>query len=246
MLYRYNSYKVENKLAKIFEYGYFKLESITTTEPLIMNLTVSNGEEALFFTLQGNAEVNGLRLGTWDMYYMPPGFNAKLTISPNSVAYIARSWAEVTYKPYVKRYVDGKRIRTGVMPYSRTVIMMIGEDDPANSFIAGYVEGDAGNWTSYPPHRHDEKPETYIFYGLSPGFAVQLVISDEFEDAYVVHDYDVVLIPKGYHPNVPSTINSVNYAWVIAAPKGKRDLTVDYHPAFKNLPIGSQSHIRTR
>ena len=246
MLYRYNSYKVENKVTKVFEYEYFKLESVTTTDSLTVDLKVGENEEALFFTLQGDAEINGLRLSTFDMYYMPPGFNARLIISPNSVAYIARSWAETVFKPYIKRYVDGRRIKTGVMPYNRTVITMIGEDDPANSFIAGYVEGSAGNWTSYPPHKHDEKPEAYIFYGLSPGFAIQLVISDEFEEAYVVHDYDVVLIPKGYHPNVPSTINSVNYAWVIAAPKGKRDLTVDYHPAFKNLPIGSQSHIRAR
>lgn len=236
-----------NSRVEVFKYNYYRLESITSHDAFNININVNDNEEALLFALQGSINVdNIIKLDKFDMYYLPPGTSINASFHPNTIAFIAYSWGEVKYKPYIKRYNEGKRIKTGVPPYSRAVITMIGEEDPANSFIAGYVEGEPGNWTSYPPHKHDEKPEAYIFYGLSPGFAVQLVISDEFEEADVVHDYDVVLIPKGYHPNFPTTINSVNYAWIIAAPKGKRDLTVDFHPNFKDLPMGPQSHIRSR
>ncbi|MGC9106693.1 MAG: 5-deoxy-glucuronate isomerase [Infirmifilum sp.] len=246
MLYRYALYKSIDKFVKVLEYDFLKLESITTMNLVKINIDIDKDEEALFFTLQGRASAGGSILNTRDMYYISPDSKIELEIYPDTVAYLVRSWASTKYNSYIKRFSEGKRIRTGVMPYTRTVITMIGEDDPANSIIAGYVEGDVGNWTSYPPHKHDEKPEIYIFYGINPGFAVQLLLKDNSEEAYVVHDFDVVLIDKGYHPNVPSTINPVNFAWIIAAPEGKRDLQVDYHPIYKDLPKGPQVHIKAR
>ncbi len=81
-------------------------------------------------------------------------------------------------------------------------------------------------------------PEAYIFYGINPGFAVQLVLDEEEQQAYVVHDYDTVLIPKGYHPHVNTSLTGSKYAWIISAPPENRHLSVTIHPAFKNVKVG--------
>lgn len=242
MLFRYRDYHVrDNEWVRVFEWEYFKLSSMITSSHVSSEVSV-NGE-GLIFALRGSLTINGVKLNTLDVAYLPKGFKAKVELEPGTVAYLAESWADNARGFYVKRRSDVKPIRTGLPPYERVVYTMIGEPDPADSFLMGYTEGVKSNWTSYPPHRHDGKPEAYIFYGIDPGFAVQLVMSEGEELAYVVHDYDVVLITKGYHPNVPSTINSVSYAWVIAAPRGQRTLAVNVHPQYADLPMG-QTHLR--
>lgn len=68
-----------------------------------------------------------------------------------------------------------------------------------------------GNWSNYPPHRHDtdDMPaqssleETY-YHRLNPsqGFAFQRVYTDDrsLDETMSVEDDDVVMVPKGYHP----------------------------------------------
>jgi 5-deoxy-glucuronate isomerase len=69
----------------------------------------------------------------------------------------------------------------------------------------------AGSWSSFPPHKHDvlDEPgevileEVYAYRVSRPeGFGVQRVYTrdGELDEAYAVHDSDVVLVPKGYHP----------------------------------------------
>jgi 5-deoxy-glucuronate isomerase len=242
---RYRDYhKVDDEWVKVFEDGYFRLSSIATSRRVVSTVNAANGE-ALLFALRGSMRVNGVSMGSFDVAYLPRGMNVSVELEPNTIAYLAESWAEGRSEFYVKRREMVKPVVSGVPPYERRVYTMIGEGDSAYSFLMGYTEGATGNWTSYPPHRHDGKPEAYIFYGIDPGFAVQLVLSEDEEKAYVVHDFDVVLIRRGYHPNVASTINSVNYAWVIAAPRGQRTLSVNMHPLYSNLPMG-QTHLRLR
>ncbi len=76
------------------------------------------------------------------------------------MVYIASAAASADKEMFVRRFSEGKRLTVGFPPYKRDVITMIGEEDPpVCSFLAGYDEGEPGNWTSYPPHRHDGKPE---------------------------------------------------------------------------------------
>ena len=244
MLFRYRDYaKRYNAWVRVFEYEYYRLSSITATDAVEYSFKPDG--EALVFALRGSVNVNGVELQPFDMAYVPKGLEAKVIARPGTVAYIAESWADRQLQFYVKRRSDVKPVLSGVKPYERNVYTLIGEKDPADSFLAGYTEGAQGNWTSYPPHRHDGKPEAYIFYNIDPGLAVQLVLSEDGEEAYVVHDFDVVLITKGYHPNLASTIGSVNYAWVIAAPRGQRTLAVEFHPMYRHLPLG-QTHLTIR
>lgn len=82
--------------------------------------------------------------------------------------------------------------------------------------VAVEVYTPGGNWSSYPPHKHDEHredaagrvleadlEEVYYYKIQQPaGFAVQRVYTaDRALDATVVaRDNDIVLVPAGYHP----------------------------------------------
>ena len=83
--------------------------------------------------------------------------------------------------------------------------------DVADSLLVTEVFTPQGNWSSYPPHRHDEDDfpnmtyleETY-YHRLNPaqGFGFQRVFTEdgEMDETMAVSDGDVVLVPKGHHP----------------------------------------------
>ncbi len=80
----------------------------------------------------------------------------------------------------------------------------------AGRLIAYEVFTPGGNWSSYPPHKHDtEDPpreaqleELYLYRFARPkGFAVQRVYTADrtLDETVVARDLDVVLVPRGYH-----------------------------------------------
>ena len=80
----------------------------------------------------------------------------------------------------------------------------------AETLLVVEVITPGGNWSSYPPHKHDtDAPpretyleETYYHRLVRPGFAVQRVYTDDLslDETMAVTDRDVVLVPRGYHP----------------------------------------------
>ena len=81
----------------------------------------------------------------------------------------------------------------------------------AESLLVVEVVTPGGNWSSYPPHKHDvdDPPnetlleETYYHrLARGSGFAVQRVYTDDggLDETMAVSDGDVVLVPRGYHP----------------------------------------------
>ncbi len=237
--------QIYNRLWNIFRYQWFSLYNYKASEPSRLRLEAREDAERLVISLRGGAVVNGVSIGERDIAYIPIGSEAVIDVEKGSILYIAESRAINKHPFYVKRFSESMWYDVGRDSYRRRVYVTIGEKDPGDSFIAGYVEGEAGAWTSYPPHRHDEKPEAYIFFGMGDGFGIQVLMDEEREVAYVVRDYDIVLIPKGYHPNVCTSLAGCRYLWIIAAPIGKRDLSVTIHPAFKDIDMG-RSHLRIR
>lgn len=76
----------------------------------------------------------------------------------------------------------------------------------------------SGNWSSYPPHKHDQHRtgrdgrlveadlEEIYFYKIDrpEGYAIQRVYTSDgrLNETMLARDDDVVLIPEGYHPVV--------------------------------------------
>lgn len=93
----------------------------------------------------------------------------------------------------------------------RYVRNILPQTEPADSLLVVEVITPAGNWSSYPPHKHDTAvsgvetalEETY-YHRLDPpqGFAFQRIYTDDraLDQTFCVEDGDVVLVPRGYHP----------------------------------------------
>ncbi|MFI9509913.1 5-deoxy-glucuronate isomerase [Nocardia sp. NPDC052566] len=106
-----------------------------------------------------------------------------------------------------------------------------------------------GNWSSYPPHKHDEASECEvvneeIYYfriagrdGITPsreGFGMhRTYTADGGRDANVaVRDGDVFLVPYGYHgPCIAAPGYSMYYLNVLAGPAPERSMAFCDDPA---------------
>jgi len=104
------------------------------------------------------------------------------------------------------------------------------DDGAANALLVVEVITPQGNTSSYPPHKHDQDnlphesqlEETY-FHRLNPkqGFAMQRVYTDDrsLDEALVIEDGDVTLVPRGYHPVATTAGYDLYYLNVMAGPK---------------------------
>ena len=107
--------------------------------------------------------------------------------------------------------------------------IMMGETE-AERLLITEVFTPAGNWSSYPPHKHDIDrlpDESYLeetyYHRINPdqGFVFQRIYTDdrELDETYAVNDGECVLVPKGYHPvGVPHGYDSY-YLNTMAGPK---------------------------
>jgi 5-deoxy-glucuronate isomerase len=96
---------------------------------------------------------------------------------------------------------------------SRQIVDILTPSFPAHRLIAVEVYTPGGNWSSYPPHKHEEHnppaeadlDEIYYFrFDDGDAFAHQrLYSSDGKRDTVLtVHDGDAVMVRDGYHPVV--------------------------------------------
>jgi len=114
--------------------------------------------------------------------------------------------------------------------WQRTVYSALGQNVPAERLLAGETLNPSGNWSSFPPHKHDRSNppqeavlEEVYYFRFKPaqgfGFIWTYTAPDDpagFSNAYVVHDGDTVLLPKGYHPVVGAPGYELHYTWVLA------------------------------
>lgn len=120
--------------------------------------------------------------------------------------------------------------------FRRYVHDVIGSNVDATVILVGETFTPAGNWSGYPPHKHDrdEPPheaaqEEVYFYKLRPesGFGIQYVYSIDastaegvdrapIDEAYAVHHNDFTIIPYGYHPVAAPPGYDVYYLWFLA------------------------------
>ena len=121
---------------------------------------------------------------------------------------------------------------------SRQIVDIMRPDFSADRLIVVEVYTPGGNWSSYPPHKHDvhnppaevDLDEIYYYRMNRPGaFAHQrLYSSDGQRDTTVtVHDGDAVLVHEGYHPVVAGPGYDTYYLNFIAGSARSLAITED-------------------
>ena len=160
--------------------------------------------------------------------------NQAYIIVANSIAEVAVCSAPGSGKfaPRLIRPEDIGFEERGLGANRRFIHNILPEESLAESLLVVEVITPNGNWSGYPPHKHDTEnepeetrlEETY-FYHISPeqGFAFQRVYTNdhELDETITVHDNDLVLVPKGYHPVGAPYGYDVYYLNVMAGPVRK-------------------------
>jgi 5-deoxy-glucuronate isomerase len=109
----------------------------------------------------------------------------------------------------------------------------------ADRLIAVEVLTPAGNWSSYPPHKHDKEipgvetalEEIYYFEVADGGFAYQRAYGPGLDICCEVRSGDTVLLPHGYHgPSMAAPGYDLYYLNVMAGP-GERAWRFQDDPA---------------
>jgi len=120
---------------------------------------------------------------------------------------------------------DQRLADVGKGNWSRTVRTILGPEHAAGRLLLGETINPPGNWSSYPPHKHDrEAPpeevrlEEVYFFKVDPpeGFGVQVRYDDAGTEAFTVRDGDSAVIRSGYHPLVAAPGYSLYYLWIMA------------------------------
>ena len=219
----------------------FELYDLQPGQELVLQQT---GRELCLVVLSGTVGVrvgdqkwNGLggRKSVFDemapgAIYVPAGVSAE--VSADTLVELAVCSAPGEGNSGSARMIDEKRMSQEVRGQgsnTRYVRNILPENEPADNLLVVEVVTPSGNWSSYPPHKHDRdalpeesKLEETYYHRLNPssGYVHQRVYTDNrsLDETLSAEDRDVVLVPEGYHPvGVPHGYTSY-YLNVMAGP----------------------------
>ncbi len=220
-------------------FGLYTLEAGDT-------VTENTGDqEAILVLVEGFAEITagdqdfgklGTRMSVFeqekpDAVYVPNG--SSWTATATTACQLAVCTAPGKGNHAVQRLTNIGSETRGKGSNTRHIHPIAMEDsDVADSLLVTEVFTPQGNWSSYPPHRHDEDDypnmtyleETY-YHRLNPGtgFGIQRVFTEDgtLDETMSVSDGDVVLVPKGHHPCAAPYGVEMYYLNVMAGPQRK-------------------------
>lgn len=133
------------------------------------------------------------------------------------------------HPPRLIRPEDVKQSVRGEGANTRYIHDILPESEPADSLLVVEVYTPAGNWSSYPPHKHDQDDppresflEEIYYHRLNPptGFGFQRVYTDDrsLDEAIAFGDGSCVEVPRGYHPVGAPYGHDLYYLNVMAGP----------------------------
>jgi 5-deoxy-glucuronate isomerase len=201
------------------------------------------GREILAVILGGKAtfEINDTRFekvggrpnvfaGKPHSVYIPAG--AKFRIRAEGAVEIALPSApsDAAIDPYV---IAPAQVAIGVWGaanfkrnYQQILTLASQPDLPARRLIVGETFTPSGNWSTYPPHKHqvDDLPreayhEEMYYFKVNPadGFGICHYYNEEGEEEnFTVRDNSIHMLPRGYHTVVSAPGYTTYYLWFLA------------------------------
>jgi 5-deoxy-glucuronate isomerase len=162
--------------------------------------------------------------------YLPAG--VEYTVSAEGPVQIAMTSApsDLKTEPYA---IGPERVANGVWGaanfkrYFHQILTLIAQPDlPARRLIVGETFTPSGNWSTFPPHRHEVEDlpreayhEEMYFFKVSPadGFGICHYYNDQGEEEnFTVRDNTIMMAPLGYHTVVSAPGYTTYYLWFLA------------------------------
>jgi 5-deoxy-glucuronate isomerase len=193
------------------------------------------GEEAVLVLLEGALEWAGATAIRTSVFadrasavYLPPDISVEVvTSAPTELALVATLEAGITDPPTAPTVVATQQVVVhdrGQAGWRREVHDVVADAVPAARLLVGETFNPPGQWSSFPPHKHDgvdgepALEEVYYFRCDTPdGFGLQGLYSARGEaEAVFVRHGTVVGIPAGYHPVCAAPGTHLYYLWALA------------------------------
>jgi 5-deoxy-glucuronate isomerase len=122
-----------------------------------------------------------------------------------------------------------KCLDAGTSDWSRRVYIGLGEDSPTTRMMVGETHSPPGNWSSFPPHRHQKNQppdelaleELYYFkFDRKQGFAIGGIYQDpqsakDTMELKTIGDGEIFDVPGGYHFIAPCPAYRLSYSWAL-------------------------------
>ncbi|CAK7192838.1 5-deoxy-glucuronate isomerase [Commensalibacter sp. Nvir] len=216
--------------------------------------------EICLVIISGKAEISdeqktfgvlGERMSPFDgkpsAVYIPPRTKWTVKAKTSLELAICQAPAKKGSDSYAIKAKDITTLKRGTGANVRYVNNMLTDADASETLLVVEVITPGGNWSSYPPHKHDtaiEGKETYleeIYYHRvkrKNGYVFQRVYTDDrlLDETMSVYDGETVIVPKGYHPvGAPHGCDSY-YLNVMAGPTKKWKFSQS--PDFLDLAFG--------
>jgi 5-deoxy-glucuronate isomerase len=211
-----------------------------------------DGQEVLVLVLEGTARVRagaldagqvGTRASVFDeppagVVLVAPGEDVEVVALTEVLLALAAAPGGDVRRTAV---VDPQQILVesrGSGPATRMIKNLLPPSAEAGRLIAVEAYTPGGNWSSYPPHKHDtmdppnesQLEELYFYRFARPtGFAVQRVYTPDrsLDETLTARDLDVILVPRGYHVVGAAAGYDCWYLNVMAGPERVWRFTVD-------------------
>jgi 5-deoxy-glucuronate isomerase len=218
--------------------------------------TVTQKEETAFVLLVGKCVADwgagpkhiGNRASVFEglpyAIYLPAGH--EVTFVAETMCEIAecRVPSEAKLEPRLITPADVVSNLRGGGNASRQIVEVLRPDFPADKLVVIEVYTPGGNWSSYPPHKHDvHNPPTEVdldeiyYYRIEhprEGFALQRLYSADQSREFTVRaqDGDAVLVHSGFHPVVAGPGYNVYYLNFLAGTSRTLAVTEDPNHAW--------------
>ena len=174
--------------------------------------------------------------GPTDTLYLPPASTFSITAPAGGRVAFTSARAAGQYPVQFLAAEDAPIARRGAGTMSRMAHEYLMRTGALRSekLMAREVYTPGGNWSSYPPHKHDEHNDVervlveIYYYEVRPaangtaGMAIQRIYPSPGKPIDVcaeVHSRDVVIMPHGYHgPSIAAPGYDLYYLNVMAGP----------------------------
>lgn len=162
----------------------------------------------------------------WSLY-LPPGSRYEVKATTDLDVAVAQAPAKRRFEPRVVRPDEVEVEIRGAANMTRRIHHIVPPEFPADRLMIVEVFTPSGNWSSYPPHKHDvhappsehDLEEIYYYRVDRPeGWAMQRVYTSDrrLDETMTLMDGDLVLVPEGYHPVVAAPGCEVYYLNALA------------------------------
>jgi 5-deoxy-glucuronate isomerase len=214
-------------------------------------LSAPDGQEAAVVLIEGCASFDGelvQRVSVFDerasAAYLPPG--AVLSVEAEydtELAFVATVGYQLSASatPSIVRPSDVAVQPRGRPGWQRDVHDVISPAVPAQHLLVGETFNEPGQWSSFPPHKHDGADgepalEEVYYYRFDPptGFGFQGLYEAGGEGhAVFLHHGTIVGIPRGYHPVCAAPGYRLYYLWALVG--DQRQLAMHEDPVHRWL-----------